>query len=164
MIKTLFQNITPPIIWNLARKVLKSVGKPQTLTYGEDNNDTFHANILSIIQKGNIKLHLGCGTIYKEGWINIDNNSDKNIQKLDLDWDLRNSLPFPDNSVDFIFNEHFLEHLTVEEGIQAIKDFFRVLKPGGTMRIAMPDLEKQLLYILIKIGKKTTRNSLRNFD
>ena len=87
-------------------------------------------------------MHLGCGTVYKEGWINIDNNSDNNIQKLDLDWDLRKSLPFHDNSVDFIYNEHFLEHLTVEEGISAIKDFFRVLKPGGVMRIAMPDLEK----------------------
>ena len=50
-------------------------------------------------------------------------------------------MPFPDNSVDFIYNEHFLEHLTVEEGLLAIKDFFRVLKPNGVMRIAMPDLE-----------------------
>jgi predicted SAM-dependent methyltransferase len=87
-------------------------------------------------------LHLGCGNIYKDGWINIDNNSDNNIQKLDLNWDLRNPLPFPDSSVDFVYNEHFLEHLTVEEGLSAIKDFFRVLKPNGVMRIAMPDLER----------------------
>jgi len=99
-------------------------------------------NIKKLIQKDLIKLHLGCGTIYKDGWINIDNNCDNNIQKLDLNWDLRTSLPFPDNSVDFIYNEHFLEHLTVEEGISAIKDFFRVLKNNGVMRIAMPDLER----------------------
>jgi predicted SAM-dependent methyltransferase len=92
-----------------------------------------------------IKLHLGCGNVYKEGWINIDNNSSNDVQKLDLNWDLRKSLPFADNSVDFIYNEHFLEHLTVEEGFSAIKDFYRVLKSGGVMRIAMPDLEKTVL-------------------
>lgn len=88
-----------------------------------------------------IMLHIGCGTNYKQGWINIDNNSDRNIKKLDLNWDLRNKLPFPDNSVDFIYNEHFLEHLTIEQGQQTLKDFKRVLKNGGIARIAMPDLK-----------------------
>ncbi len=92
----------------------------------------------------NVKLHLGCGTAYKEGWINIDNNSDNNIKLLDLNWDLRNPLPFDDNSADFIFNEHFLEHLTVEEGQRALRDFLRVLKPSGIMRIAMPDLARMI--------------------
>lgn len=92
--------------------------------------------------KDPIKLNVGCGTDYKKGWINIDNNSDQNIDKnkLDLNWDLRNPLPFDDNSVDFIFHEHFIEHLTVEEGQKIIKDLMRVLKPGGVMRIATPDL------------------------
>jgi predicted SAM-dependent methyltransferase len=92
-------------------------------------------------QQGPLKLNVGCGTDYKDGWINIDNNSDDNIVKLDLNWDLRKPLPFPDNSVDFIFNEHFMEHLTVEEGQAALKDFKRVLKKGGVLRVAMPDLE-----------------------
>lgn len=91
--------------------------------------------------KGPIKLNVGCGTDYKDGWINIDNNTDNNIEKLDLNWDLRNPLPFADESVDFIFNEHFFEHLTVEEAMPAMQDLMRVLKPGGVMRIAMPDLE-----------------------
>lgn len=90
--------------------------------------------------KGSVRLNIGCGTDYKAGWINIDNNSDRNIQRLDLRWDLRRPLPFPDNSVDFIFNEHLIEHLTVEEGQAAIRDFMRVLKPGGVLRIATPDL------------------------
>ena len=88
-----------------------------------------------------IKLHIGCGKNYFEGWVNIDNNSDNNIEKLDLNFDLRNSLPFEENSVDIIYNEHFLEHLTVEEGLRALVDFNRVLKPDGILRIAMPDLE-----------------------
>lgn len=92
-----------------------------------------------------IKLNIGCGTDYKKGWVNVDNNSDNNITKLDLNHDLRNPLPYKDGSVDFIFNEHFLEHLTVEEGQSAIKDMMRVLKPGGVLRIAMPDLEGAVL-------------------
>ena len=57
-----------------------------------------------------VKLNLGCGTDYKKGWINIDNNSDDNIEKLDLNWDLRKPLPFKDNSVDFVEHEHFELH------------------------------------------------------
>jgi predicted SAM-dependent methyltransferase len=104
-------------------------------------------------RKGPVKLNVGCGTDYKKGWINIDNNSDENIEKLDLNWDLRKPLPFPDNSVDFIFNEHFIEHLTVEEGQRVIKDLMRVLKPGGVLRMATPDLEivaKQYLKSSLK--------------
>ncbi len=91
-------------------------------------------------KKGSIKLNLGCGTDYKKGWINVDNNSDNNIHKLDLNWDLRKPLPFPENSVDFIFNEHFMEHLSVEEGQKSVRDCLRVLKSGGVLRIATPDL------------------------
>ncbi len=104
--------------------------------------------------KGSVKLNVGCGTDYKEGWINIDNNSDENIKNLDLNWDLRKPLPFPADSVDFIFNEHFMEHLSVEEGQVALKDFKRVLKKGGVLRIAMPDLEMVVNdYINVPIKK-----------
>jgi len=101
-----------------------------------------------------VKLNVGCGTDYKRGWINIDNNTDNNIEKLDLNWDLRNPLPFPENSVDFIFNEHFVEHLTVEEARASLADFKRVLKPNGVMRIAMPDLEVAVQQYLDKNWKE----------
>ncbi len=92
------------------------------------------------VHKDSLKLNIGCGTDYKDGWVNIDNNSDNNITRIDLKWDLRKPLPIRDNSVDFIFNEHFFEHLTPEDGIAVMKDLRRVLKPGGVLRIAMPDL------------------------
>jgi len=102
-------------------------------------------NSLKIIKKKKersplVKIHIGCGTVYRDGWINIDNNSDNNISKLDLNWDIRNPLPFDDNTVDFIYNEHFIEHLSVEEGQKTIKDFMRILKKGGVLRISTPDL------------------------
>ena len=87
-----------------------------------------------------IKLNLGCGTDYKEGWINIDNNSDNNITRLDINWDLTNPLPFKENTVNFIYNEHFYEHLSVEQGKSLVRNCMSVLAPGGVLRIAMPDL------------------------
>lgn len=89
-----------------------------------------------------VKLHLGCGSVYKEGWINIDKRTDG--VKLDLNFDLCKSLPFEDGSVDFIFNEHFLEHLSVEQGVFFLKECFRVLKKGGVLRIAMPHIKPVL--------------------
>ena len=110
-----------------------------------------------ILENKQVKLNVGCGTDYKQGWINIDNNSDNNIKKLDLNWDLRNPLPFKENSVDFIFNEHLIEHLTVDEGQTAIKDFMRVLKPGGVLRIATPDLGLAVEhYVKLPIDKDPT--------
>ncbi|HSX29867.1 MAG TPA: methyltransferase domain-containing protein [Candidatus Saccharimonadales bacterium] len=107
--------------------------------------------------KGKVMLNVGCGTDYKKGWVNVDNNSDNNIKQLDLNWDLRNPLPYKDGSVDFIFNEHLIEHLTVEEGQAVLKDLMRVLKPGGVLRIATPNLTEVVeQYASLPIDKDPT--------
>lgn len=100
------------------------------------NNDFSHNEPKATL----IKLHLGCGTNYMPGWINIDNNSDNNIHQLDMLHDLRQPFPIKDNTVDFIFSEHVFEHLEVSEGIQFAKECLRVLKPEGVARFAMPDI------------------------
>ncbi|MFQ5542953.1 MAG: methyltransferase domain-containing protein [Nitrospiria bacterium] len=83
------------------------------------------------------QLHIGCGQVYFDGWMNIDLES----PKADLHHDLRNPLPFSDVSVRYIYNEHFLEHLDLPSGIAFLKECYRVLRPGGILRIAMPDLQ-----------------------
>jgi predicted SAM-dependent methyltransferase len=55
--------------------------------------------------------------------------------------DVRKGLPFDNNSVDFIYCEHVLEHLTFEEGERVLREFKRCLACRGRMRIAMPDLD-----------------------
>ncbi len=89
--------------------------------------------LMTRIEKGDVKLHLGCGPTYKNGWINIDNNSDKNCYVLDFYWNLANGIPIADNQVDFIYHEHMLEHLTPQQSNIFLKDCMRVLKPGGVM-------------------------------
>ena len=85
-----------------------------------------------------MKLHIGCGTIHKEGWINIDADSKLNP---DLAQDAIKSFPYQSNSIDFIFSEHFIEHLTVEGGVIFFKEAHRLLKPGGVIRTATFDMD-----------------------
>jgi len=83
------------------------------------------------------KLHLGCGDIYLEGWINVDLDN----KKADLNCDLREPLPFESSSVDYIYSEHFIEHLSFKDGVKFFKECFRILRPGGVIRVATPDLD-----------------------
>jgi predicted SAM-dependent methyltransferase len=86
------------------------------------------------------KLHLGSGKEILEGWINIDM---LDIAHPDyVTWDLAGGLPsfYKDESVDFIFSQHFLEHLTRSQALALLSDCYRKLKPGGVMRIVVPDL------------------------
>jgi predicted SAM-dependent methyltransferase len=88
-----------------------------------------------------MKLHLGCGAIIKDGWINIDERSADHRVMLS---DLRGELPFTSDKVDFIYSEHFWEHLTREYGQRLAWECWRVLKPGGVLRISTPCLKTLL--------------------
>ena len=54
--------------------------------------------------------------------------------------DLDYGLPFPDNSVDFVYGSHILEHLYPDVATHVLRDAHRVLKTGGRIRICVPDL------------------------
>jgi predicted SAM-dependent methyltransferase len=90
-----------------------------------------------------MKLHLGCGNIYFNNWINIDLDS----SIADIKHDLRNQLPYEENSIDFIYNEHFIEHLTAQEGLHLLCECYRVLKPNGVLRVATFDLDDLIKYL-----------------
>ena len=81
-----------------------------------------------------MKLHIGCGKSYMPGWTNTDI---ANVKK-DMYLDARKPIPLKDNSVKFIFSEHFIEHITNEEGKQLLSECNRVL--SGTLRMSTPDL------------------------
>lgn len=53
-------------------------------------------------------------------------------------------VPFRENSVDYMFTSHFLEHLRLSEARRLLKESFKALKPGGLFRITVPDLEYAL--------------------
>lgn len=81
-------------------------------------------------------LHLGCGERLMPGWYNLDISPPHGGIKQDL----TKRLPYLDDSVDHIFTEHFIEHITWDEGVALMKECKRVLKADGRIRISTPDL------------------------
>ena len=86
------------------------------------------------------RLHLGCGRIALEGWVNVDLFG----SRADLVWDLRRPIPFPDESASAVFHEHLLEHLPVPVAVGFLRECRRVLAPGGILRVVVPDFEKYM--------------------
>ena len=84
-----------------------------------------------------MKLNIGCGRNCKEGFINIDSVEREN--KLDMILDVTKKFPFEKDSVDYIYAEHFIEHLNWLEGLKFLRNCFRVLKPNGILRLVLPD-------------------------
>jgi predicted SAM-dependent methyltransferase len=86
-------------------------------------------------------LNIGCGDNHKKEFINIDYNWRPGIN---LCWNINYSLPIKPDSMEGVFSEHCMEHLSYDEAQRALSDFFRVLKPGGVVRISVPDAELYL--------------------
>lgn len=81
------------------------------------------------------KLHVGCGTELLPGWVNIDLREREGVVALDI----RAGLPF--ENVEVIFAEHFIEHLTLDEGLAFLSECRKVLRPEGILRISTPNLD-----------------------
>lgn len=89
------------------------------------------------------KLNLGGGSLRFEGFINVDLSP-----QADLKHDLRNPLPFEANSVDEIIAIHVIESFYQWEFPDILKDWVRVLKPGGKMSIEFTDLDDTIALYL----------------
>jgi predicted SAM-dependent methyltransferase len=83
-------------------------------------------------------VNVGCGATIHPDWINIDLASRHPAVRLH---DLRTGLPFADGAVDVCYSSHVLEHLTPNQAGFFVREQFRVLKPGGIIRVVVPDLE-----------------------
>lgn len=93
-----------------------------------------------------IKLHLGCGEKYIPGFLHVDARKLPHVDYVSS----ANNLPmFEDNSVDLIYACHLLEHLKRHETEGVLKEWYRVLKPKGVLRLAVPDFEK-LVEVYLK--------------
>lgn len=84
-------------------------------------------------------LNLGCGTRYLKEWTNVD--FIKTGPEV-IACNLLKGIPFRDASFDVVYHSHVLEHLTRSAAIDFIKECYRVLVPGGIVRIAVPNLEE----------------------
>jgi SAM-dependent methyltransferase len=89
-------------------------------------------------RSGLVKVHLGPGQRnYLDGWINVDANCFS--AKIDVWADLRNALPFRDNTVDAFYSHHVIEHLPDYLLPFHFREMARCLKPGGLIRVGGPN-------------------------
>lgn len=96
--------------------------------------------------KGRLMLNLGCGSSFHSAWVNMDFiTASKDV----IAHDLRRPLPLADATCDVVYASHVLEHFTRGEAQAFLNECHRVLRPGGILRIVVPDLETiARLYLL----------------
>jgi predicted SAM-dependent methyltransferase len=96
-------------------------------------------------------LNVGCGPKLLHGFANLDYLW---VPGIDLCWDITEGIPLPDHSLQGIYSEHCLEHLEKSVATDIVRDFHRLLKPTGTLRIVVPDAELYInLYIRARNGE-----------
>jgi SAM-dependent methyltransferase len=84
------------------------------------------------------KLQIGAGPNALDGWLNADFTPQR---PSDIFLNATRPFPLPADSFDFVFSEHMIEHLPFLQGRHMVAECYRVLKPGGRIRIATPNLE-----------------------
>lgn len=83
-------------------------------------------------------LNLGCGKKYHKQWVNVDMaTTSEDI----IAYNLLKGIPFPNDHFEVVYHSQVLEHFPKEKASDFIKECYRVLKPGGIIRIVVPDLE-----------------------
>jgi len=99
------------------------------------------------------KPHIDAGPNILDGWFNTDVElKGKGVYFLDVS----RRFPIQDQTFGYILSEHLIEHFTYKDGLRVLKECCRVLKPGGTIRIATPDIDK-----IIKLRTKE-KSELQN--
>jgi SAM-dependent methyltransferase len=108
-----------------------------------------------------MKLNLGCGSQFPDGWVNVDYSLgarftkipffrafNRQVKLFDLDWNekiylhnLTKKFPWPDLSANIVYSSHTLEHLSKEDGRKFLAECHRVLCKNGIIRIVVPDLQ-----------------------
>ncbi len=84
------------------------------------------------------KLQLGTSNSLIEGWLNTDVlPTSREVVYLDA----TRRFPFKDNTFDYVFCEHMIEHIEYQSALVMLRECFRVLKPSGKIRMSTPDLK-----------------------
>jgi predicted SAM-dependent methyltransferase len=112
-----------------------------------------------------LRLHLGCGSTVVTGWENIDRSPGVALSRVDglrpvlrrlglltdeqanavfpkgiKRVDVSKGLPYHDGSVSFVYSSHMIEHMPRWQGLALVREIRRVLRSGGCLRFATPDL------------------------
>src|SRR6185369_3409676 len=121
-----YLSLVPRYAGRMFPGVWKYLGRPATRSYLNNWLRTDQRKI----------LNLGGGSNCLDGCLTADVDA-----RADVYVDITRTLPFPDNSVDSIFCEEAIEHISRSAGEAMLRECFRILKPGGVVRVSTPDLD-----------------------
>ena len=82
------------------------------------------------------RLHVGSGPEIMESWVNLDNRPYPGV---DMVLDVTLGLPF--ENVEYVFAEHFIEHLSLDDARNFLRESRRVLADDGVLRLSTPNLD-----------------------
>jgi len=140
------------------------------------NNDAFTPGF--DLLKSGLYVQYGCGWCAPEGWANFDASYTLVFERLPLVGKLytKNSRRFPDRvrygniikglplapeCASGVYASHVLEHLAYDDCIQALRNTYRLLRPGGVFRLIVPDLESAAQQYLESLkGRSAEANEL----
>jgi predicted SAM-dependent methyltransferase len=109
-------------------------------------------------------LNVGCGSKFHESWTNVDMHSTSPyVQSCNL----LKGFPYPDNRFDVVYHSQVLEHFPKEDAARFLTECMRVLRPGGTLRVVVPDLEsiaKDYLRHLNENLENPSKQAEANYD
>ncbi len=103
-----------------------------------------------------MRANLGCGNQICAGWINIDIVcTGPGV----VAHDLSTGIPLPDASCEVVYHSHVLEHLKRPDAQFFMRECVRVLKPGGILRVAVPDLEQICRQYLLTLDRALAKEA-----
>lgn len=98
-----------------------------------------------------MKINIGCGwRNFGKDWIHIDGGDYDHLDYKDV-----TKLEYEDNSVDLVYASHLLEYFDRDEVRYILKEWIRVLKPGGILRLAVPNFEAIAQLYVLSTRKKS---------
>jgi SAM-dependent methyltransferase len=140
---------------------------------------------------GRALINLGCGTHMHPAWNNLDFSVYVRLRrhlwlvsflrrvglisaarfaqfsKVEPDiisWDLRRGIPFGDKTFDVVYHSHILEHIDREDAMAFLVECYRVLRPGGVIRVVVPDLEKWANAYAQSLSIRSADNSVEKHE
>jgi len=99
-----------------------------------------------LIRPALLKIQLGCGIHPLDGWMNLDPRF--HLRSNILDWDYSRLIPCTDNKADIVFTSHTFNYIEDSFYETALLDIWRVLRPGGVLRMAEDRTESGYIWRL----------------